>query len=60
MARGAYLGHMAKLADDLAVALDDFLLELRSYLAAHLRRIREAALIHHGQDLAELGIGIRS
>lgn len=55
-----YVGYVPKLPDDFAVAIDDLLLKLESYLAAHLGGIRETALIYHGQDLPELRIGIRS
>ena len=56
--RRSYLGYMTEFMDDLAVALDDILLELKSYLAAYLGGIREPALIYHGQDLSELRVGV--
>lgn len=43
-----YVSHMPKLPYDLAVAVDDLLLNLEPDLAAHLGGVCEAALIYHG------------
>lgn len=45
---GTYVSHVPKLPYDLAVVVNDLLLNLEPYLAAHLWGVCDAALIYHG------------
>jgi hypothetical protein len=53
-----YLGHLAKLGDDLSVAVDDFLLEVKAQLPPGLGRVLHTATVQLGQGHAEVRVGI--